>query len=280
MATKQQRIVHSTLGVELVRKLNHESMTIFTIPQIREIADSLGLSYNYLCQALHYLVQTNWVIRLKKGLYSLSSNAIGVSPLHEFEVAMALVKPAAISHWSALNYHGLTEQIPRTVFVLTSAKNVPRVRKKNKDSSNDYIVNGVTYQFIQIKPEYFFGIEDIWINESKVKITDIERTLLDGLMSPQYCGGFMEVLHILEENLTKINIEKLIEYALKLDQATIKRLGYILTTLGIESTLLKPLHIAPIKGYRVLDPTGLHIGKYDKHWMIQVNLTDIETKIL
>ena len=279
MATKQ-RIVHSTLGIELVRKLSHEGITVFTIPQIREIADSLGLSYNYLCQALHYLVQTNWVIRLKKGLYSLSSNAIGVSPLHEFEVAMALVTPAAISHWSALNYHGLTEQVPRTIFVLTPAKNIPRVRKKNINNSSDYIINGITYQFVQIKPEYFFGIKDVWINDSKVKITDIERTMLDGLMAPQYCGGFMEVLHILEENLTKINIEKLIEYALKLDQATIKRLGYILTMLGIEPTLLKPLQIVPIKGFRVLDPTGQHIGKYDKNWMIQVNLTDTETKIL
>jgi len=36
-----------------------------------------------------------------------------------FEIAMALVDPAAISHWSALHHHALTEQAPRRVFVLT-----------------------------------------------------------------------------------------------------------------------------------------------------------------
>ena len=28
-----------------------------------------------------------------------------------------------------------------------------------------------------------------------VTITDVERTLLDGLAMPQHCGGFAEVVH-------------------------------------------------------------------------------------
>lgn len=272
MSTKRK--VHSTLGIELVRRLSNEGVSIFTIPQIQDTATSIGLSYNYLCQALHYLTLTGWVIRLKQGLYSLSSSAIGVSPLHEFEIAMALVNPAAISHWSALNYHGLTEQTPRTIFVLTSAKSVPRTRKKAIEKSSGYVVSNIAYQFVQIKPEYYFGIEEVWINESRIKITDIERTLLDCLMSPQYCGGFSEVFYIFENNLATINLEKIIKYALKLDTTTIKRLGYILETLGTNKELLQPLQLVPIKGFRLLDPTNARQGKYNKNWMIQVNLFD------
>jgi predicted transcriptional regulator of viral defense system len=50
---------------------------------------------------------------------------------------MALVDPAAISHWSALHRHGLTEQLPWKVFVLTTVTtSVPRSRGAKVPQSN------------------------------------------------------------------------------------------------------------------------------------------------
>ena len=45
-----------------------------------------------------------------------------------------------------------------------------------------------------MRPERFFGTEKVWIGEARVAITDLERTLLDGLSMPQYCGDFAEIL--------------------------------------------------------------------------------------
>jgi predicted transcriptional regulator of viral defense system len=212
-------------------------------------------------------------VRLKNGLYALSSSIPGVSPLHEFQVAMALAQPAAISHWSALNYHGMTEQIPQRVFVLTTAQSLPRLRgTKAIHAGQGYTVGSTNYQFVKIKPEYFFGIEEVWINESKIKMTDIERTFLDCLMFPKYCGGFSEILYAFEQYTSKLNLEKIIRYALKLDTATIKRLGWILEQQRIALAKLTVLQKIPIKGYRLLDPTGPHKGKCNPYWMIQENL--------
>jgi predicted transcriptional regulator of viral defense system len=113
---------------------------------------------------------------------------------------MALADPAAVSHWSALNHHGLTEQAPRKAFVLTTIETaVPRARgAKAKQARGGYPVDGMVYQFIQVKPERFFGTGKVWIGEARVTITDPERTLLDGLSMPQYCGDFAEVLHAFE----------------------------------------------------------------------------------
>ena len=33
---------------------------------------------------------------------------------------MELASPVAIAYWSALNHHGLTEQLPRAVFIATN----------------------------------------------------------------------------------------------------------------------------------------------------------------
>jgi predicted transcriptional regulator of viral defense system len=266
-------ITHTIVGTDLVRKLIEEGLRLFRVDDARRLAPSAGLSQGYVLQALHYLAHSGWIIRLKKGLYALAGAVPGTSPLHEFEIAMALVQPAAISHWSAMSHHGLTDQIPQRVFVLTSSRSVPRMQgAKSAGAAPGYPVGEATYQFVQVKPERFFGIEQVWVNESRISITDPERTLLDGLMAPQHCGDFAEVLHAFELRAPKLDVQRIIGYALKLDAATAKRLGWVLERHGIASARLDPLRTAPIKGYRVLDPTRPRQGSYDARWRIQVNL--------
>ena len=268
------KIVHSRSGVELVRRLNREGDRIFTTERAREIAPEVGLSEGYLRQALHHLTRSGWLVRLRKGLYALSSSVPGVTPAHEFEIAMALVTSAAISHWSALHYHGLTDQAPRKVFIMTTtATSVPRVRgDRDGKNSDGYTVEGTTYKFIQVKPERFFGMEKVWINEARVTITDPERTLLDGLSMPRYCGDLAEVLQAFRVRGKDLNIGRIIGHALKLDDVTAKRLGWVLDGLGISPALLEPLARIPVKGYRKLDPNGPSKGICNRRWMIQENL--------
>ena len=267
-------LVHTRLGLELVRRLASEGDRIFTLARARELAPAVGLSEGYLRQALHYLAKSGWLIRLRKGLYSLSSTIPGVAPAHEYEIAMFLVDPAAISHWSALHHHGLTDQVPRKVFVLTTTQtSVPRTRAGKSERARDGLpVGGIYYRFIQVKPERFFGTEKVWIGETRVTITDPERTLLDGLSMPQYCGDFAEVLHAFEVRGADLNLPRIIDYALKLDAAMAKRLGWVLENQGMSPAKLERLVAFPIKGYRKLDPTGPRKGPCNPRWMIQMNL--------
>jgi predicted transcriptional regulator of viral defense system len=268
---KQKR---SDLGVELVRALSSEGLRIFSTGQAREYSSRVGLKDSYLIEALYHLRQNRWIVALRRGLYAISPTVPGVAPTHEFEIAMALVDPAAISHWSAMHYHGLTEQVPRKVIVLTTAgATIPR-RRSNKDqkANNGYRVGGSTYQFVQVRPERFFGTEKVWLGEARVTITDAERTLLDGLSMPQYCGDFAEVLHAFEVRGRDLDFEKILDYALRLGDATVKRLGWVLANRGFTSGRLKRLAQVPIKGIRKLDPTGPLKGPVNRDWMIQENL--------
>jgi predicted transcriptional regulator of viral defense system len=101
---------------------------------------------------------------------------------------------------SALHYHGLSEQSPRKVFVLTTTEtSIPRRHKvHSKRPGGEYRFADTLYQFVQVKPERFFGTQKVWVDEMRVSITDAERTLLDGLSKPQYCGDFAGVLHASE----------------------------------------------------------------------------------
>lgn len=249
------------IGISLLRTLAASGLKIFTIQQAQVAARELKIKPSYISQALHHLVKGNWIIRLKKGVYAFSADSGFGEPPHDFEIAMALVSPCAISHWTAMHHHHLTQQTPNTIFAITpSSTSIPRSIPKWK------------YHFVKIKKEYYFGIEKVWIGQSQIQITDPERTLLDGLMSPQYCGDFQEVLHAFKMHYHQMNMERIIKYALKLDQSVAKRLGWILEKLGIEAPLLQDLQHFPIKGYRKLDPSGPMKGPYNKKWMIQENI--------
>jgi predicted transcriptional regulator of viral defense system len=262
-------MVRSAGGVELVRKLAEEGRRVFTAEDSRRVAPAVRLSPGYLRQALHHLVRSGWIVRIKNGVYGVSGAMPGTAPLHEFEIAMALVSPAAISHWSAMSHHGMTEQTPRRVFVLTSARSVPRVRRRGRKGW--YRVSSTPYQFVQVRPGRFFGVQQVWVNEARVGITDPERTLLDGLMAPDYCGDFAEVLHAFEARGPRLDVDRAVGYALKLDAAVAKRLGWILERQGVAPARLAALRKMPVKGTRLLDPTGPRRGRVDAGWMIQVN---------
>ncbi|MEM7175992.1 MAG: type IV toxin-antitoxin system AbiEi family antitoxin [Chlamydiota bacterium] len=252
---------HSVTGVHLLRYLAVNGLKIFTVNQTKQAALTLKMNPGYVTESLHYLLKEKWVVRLKRGVYALSSDSGFGDPPHEFEVAMALVTPSAISHWTALHYHHLTQQTPNTIFVITPTHtSIPRS------------INRKSYRFVKIKESHYFGIEKVWIGQAQIQITTPERTLLDGLIAPKYCGDFQEVLHAFKTHRNRMDLKKIIQYALNLNQVIAKRLGWILEQLGVQDSQLKDLLRIPIKGYRRLDPSSPSKGIYHKKWMIQENI--------
>jgi len=146
-----------------------------------------------------------------------------------------------------------------------------KIWNKNQRSFSREI-NGILYEFIKIKPERFFGFKDFWVGEVKVAITDPERTLIDGLISPKYFGGWAEIYSAFESYISSLDLAKMISYSLQLDAVIAKRLGWIMEKVGVEDTILQKLEAFPIKGYRVLDSSGPRKGTCNKRWMIQENL--------
>jgi predicted transcriptional regulator of viral defense system len=93
---------------------------VFSLKQAQRI---LGEGWeNYVRRYLARLKLKGWIERIKPGLYSVippSSGTDRTPQLHEYLVAMRLVEPAASAFFSAMNYHELTEQLPREVYVAT-----------------------------------------------------------------------------------------------------------------------------------------------------------------
>lgn len=215
---------------------------------------------------LERLQEKGWIKRLRRGCFAiipLSSGDARTPQLHEFIVAMELVSPAAIAYWSALNHHGLTEQLPRTVFIAT---NHP-VRRPPRQAL------GVNYKLISVKPTKFFGIVKDWMDEQPFQVTDKEKTLIDGLDLPQYVGGVDEIAKALAGHWPELNETKLRHYAARIgNSAVAKRLGFLLETLklGDPDALREAVPLA--SGFSPLDPTLPQRGKYHRRWGLLVNV--------
>lgn len=265
-------------GLRLVRALLAEGHFVFSTEAAAEVGSALGIRREGLNQILALLNKSGWVSRLRRGLYAISGSLPGGVDVHPFLIAASLVMPSAISHWSALNYQGLSEQVPQVVTAFTTKKVYPPSYRAGKQERSgvkpSFEVLGMRYEYITVKPDFFFGFEEEWIDtNSKVPITDKERCVLEGFISPRYFGGLGIILNILSEHYDELNIERLTGYSLRVRKASVvKRLGWGLEHTGTPESTLAPLRDFPVKGYRLLDPTLPRRGPYDKGWMIQNNM--------
>jgi predicted transcriptional regulator of viral defense system len=261
MINDGQTITREPLGrMETRFLMKMAAKPTFNIDEAREV-----FSKNLPPQFVDRLERKGWIRRIKRGRFAvipLSSGESRATQLHEFLIAMELVSPAAIAYWSALNHHGMTEQIPRTVFVATNH----HVQKSTRETL------GITFQVICVQPKKFFGIETDWINEQPFSITDKEKTIIDGLDLPKYVGGVGEIAKALAQSWNELNEEKLREYAAKIGNTAVgKRLGFLMEALGLGNpeSLRKSLSFGA--GFSSLDPTLPKKGKHSRRWGLLIN---------
>jgi len=220
-----------------------------------------GLSRESLKKLIYRLERNGWIERIEKGKYMIIplGTEKGKYTLHEFILGSVLVTPYCISYWTALHYHGLTEQIPSTVFIQTTAK------KKKQEQE----VFGVNYRIVRIKKEKMFGISRIRIDETSVNITDKEKTIVDCLDKPNYSGGIVEVAKAL--NNEELDNERLRTYSENIrNSGVLRRLGYLSDTLGLDMQLPR----IDTRNYLYLDPTMSKKGPKNSRWKLVINLDE------
>lgn len=231
---------------------------IFTFNDALEMSN---LSTKSLQKVLYRLQQKGAIERIEKGKYLIIPLGAekGKYTLHEFVIGSLLVEPYSIAYWSALNYYSLTEQIPTTIFIQTNTK---------KFNINPKVF-GIQYKIIKIKKEKMFGIRKEWIEETKINITDKEKTIIDCLDLPQYAGGIIEVAKALKNN--KFDRKKLENYTQRIgNSGVLRRLGYLFELLNIKIKLPK----LNIRNYLLLDPTMPKKGPKSAKWRLIINLDE------
>jgi predicted transcriptional regulator of viral defense system len=261
-----------TLGPQAARLLavlHEKRRTIFTVGDVQEVT---GLGPKSTRNFVGKLVQRGVATRLKPGLFILVPFELGREREYlgnPYIVARALAggRDHYLSHASAMDAHRMVTQ-PQLVVHVTSP--LP-LRGRT--------ILGTEFRFVRCKPEHLFGVAEHWVDKTeKVLFSDLERTVIDGLKQPEYCGGIVEVAKGYWMRRGDMNVGRLVDYALRLDVgAVIRRLGFLLEASGVnEPAALERLRARLTATYHLLDPTLPVEGHRVARWRLRLNVSPEE----
>ena len=266
-----------TAGGRLITALEGAGSDPFTAFQAAREGTTLGLTRTHVIRLLHLLAAGSWITRVKKGVYAINDPVTKAPKAHPFAIGAMLVTPSAVSHWSALQHWGLTEQIPATVSLSSPKRTFPPASGSEGGGARPaWVVGGVRYEVVAVTRARFFGVTQVWVNErNQVPIFDRERALLDAFLHFHVFGSLSTALEVMEAHLADIEVDRLVRYAVQLKVvAVVKRVGWALERLKVAPSVLKPLRAYPAKEESPLDPGRPARGRHNPAWHVIENLND------
>ena len=173
---------------------------------------------------LAYHVNKGRLLRVKRALYAVIP--VGMSPVDfpvdPYLLASKMADDAILAYHTALDIHAKSYSAYNQFLFLTE-RAVRAVSFRN-------------YSFKALRPpkpllekgKMKFGIRSIERSGLAIKVTGLERTLVDLLDKPELGGGWEEVWRSLE-SVEFYNVDKVVEYALLLKKATtVAKVGFFL----------------------------------------------------
>lgn len=265
-----------TLGPQtsrLVVELNERGKTTFSLRDVEQITKLRGSSARSLILKAE---KRGLVTRLRPGLYTLVPFELGRATEYvgdPYVIAKELCGGHAyfLSHASAMELLRMVTQPQLTIYVSTS------IRKPSRT------IHGYEYRFVTVKPGHFFGLTEVWITKQRaIKVSDRERTILDGLRQPEYAGGIPEVAKALWMSRGELKLDRLLDYAQRLrNGALTRRLGFLLELYqAAPPANLERLRRELTPTYDRLDPTLPKSGRFEARWRLQLNIDKSELEAI
>ena len=195
-----------------------------------------------------------------------------------YQIAVSLIGKSYLSHYTAVFVHGLTTQVPKVIYVsfeqskkfqnkgtlkqdaIDAAFMKPQRKSANVASYDDY-----TFIFHNGMYSNRAGVAAI----DDIPVTNLERTLIDITVRPDYAGGVSSVLEAYRKAADKISINKLIAILDKLDftYPYHQSIGFYLQRAGIESSKLLPIRERKMN-FDFYLTYQMSEKEYDKGWRL------------
>ena len=235
---------------------------LFTLRDARRLLRSSAAT---AAAVLYRLRKKGRVVEVRRGHYLLVPARAGLSGAWSenlYRVIDATVRSDYyVGFWAAMNYWGMTEQVPRVVHVVS-----PR-----RHRTLEY--QGQQVRFVTMIPRRIFGVTTERLAGGSFRISDRERTLVDGLLETRYCGGIGEVAKALARSQEAVDASRLAEYVRRLDVDVVeRRLGYLLQVLDFHAGVRRRLR-SDRAGFRWLDASAPRerLG-YSREWGLILNV--------
>ncbi len=215
------------------------------------VSESLNISNNEAGKLLSNWTKQDWLYRIKRGIYiPVPIESSGGEPAIEdpWIIAAVVFSPCYIGGWTAAGYRDLSEQLFKSICVITLRN------KRNKEVK----IGTVDFYVKTISSVELSGYNSIWRGQIKVNVSDPSKTIADMLDDVKPGGGIRPVTDILTNYMKSPHkdLNKVIRYAEQIGNKTVyKRLGFLLERgFPDESDTIKLCQDKISAGYTKLDP--------------------------
>ncbi|MFQ5705480.1 MAG: transcriptional regulator [Gemmatimonadales bacterium] len=209
------------------------------------------------------------LVRIRRGLYATVPRGVDASSarVDPYLVATHLTDDAVVAYHAALQFHGRAYSLWRRFHYLT------RKRAKPFSFRDLEFLPVQAPSAVRSLPHLGGGLTEVRHVGGNVRVTTLERTLVDVLDAPDKAGGWEEIWRSLEM-VEFFDLDAVIEYALALRSAlTVARVGFFLEqhreSLMVEEKHLERLQEHAPAGPRYLD-SSREPGRLDSRWNLVV----------
>jgi len=217
-------------------------------------------------------------------LYRVNAPYARTGAVEEEEVLMELHPYAALSHISALTFHQMTEQLSKDIHVSIpdngSGGFLP-LGTKSEDWEGVALVRGRVADSIfdrrihwhRLVRKRIFGTSASDYHGYPVRVTTPERTLLDGLLQPDWSGGFANVLHAWARYRDLVDLKALVKYVDQFDVRILRqRAGFLMEELGLRHPALDVwITQAQRGGSSRLNGRAEFSSQFSERWQLSIN---------
>ncbi|MCU7817032.1 MAG: transcriptional regulator [Candidatus Thiodiazotropha sp. (ex Rostrolucina anterorostrata)] len=219
---------------------------------------------------LAYHVKEVHLLWLRRGLYAVVSRGFDPEdyPVDPYLLAGHLANDAVLAHHSALQFHGKAYSLHHRFTYLTRNARRPFVFR-----GQEFVAISFSKVLLAQQAE-LFGVTTQRHAGGEVRVTSLERTLVDVLVRPDLGGGWEEVWRSLE-SVEYFDLDQVTAYTLKLRSATaVAKVGFFLEqhrdALMVEESQLERLRKHVPKQPCYLERSRRAAGKLVPSWNLVV----------
>lgn len=227
---------------------------IFSMKDVNVFYDNIESARS----AIKRMMKEKMVVKIRNNMYTCISGETGAPVANRFQIASHITPTSYVSHHTAMEYYGITDQVFYDVYV------------SSETSFREFTFDGYTYRYVLSKS--LEGVEKPDFSGG-VAVTNRERTIVDCIKDMDKIAGIEEVVQNIE-SMGRMQEKRILKYLeLFQNQFLYQKMGYLLSErqeqMGLSDAFFDNCkeNIGKSKRYLTRDQEG---GRYDDEWKLVV----------
>jgi len=208
--------------------------------------------------AIKRLMKVGMVAKIRNNMYTCISGETGAPVANRFQIASKITPTSYVSHHTAMEYYGITNQVYYDVYVASET------------SFREFEFDGYTYHYVKSKD--LEGVETPAFSGG-IRVTNLERTLVDSVKDMDKIAGIEEVIQDIS-SMKRMQEKRVLKYLeLLSNQFLYQKMGFLLSEhkeqMGLSEEFFAVCkgQIGRSKRYLTKDMSE---GRYDDVWKLVV----------